>query len=82
MDGGLIKIFPTRTNRSFTKTIHYTSRDKNSLAVVIGIISVFFLAAMHFISFSVTFFSLQAITSAQFWLCFVVAFASVMWFEM
>jgi len=75
-------VFLTFANRSFTKTIYYTSRYKNSLAPVILIISAFFLLSLHFIPFVHNLFQLAAITSGQFWLCFGVAFASVMWFEM
>jgi Ca2+-transporting ATPase len=77
----LSNIFLTFTNRSFTRTIYYTSRYKNSLAPLIIIISVFFLAAMHFIPFVRGLFQLVTISSGQFWLCSGVAFASVMWFE-
>lgn len=78
----LSNVFLTFANRSFTKTIFYTSRYKNSLAPVILIISAFFLAALHFIPFVRNLFQLTTITQGQFWLCFGVALASVMWFEM
>ncbi len=77
----LSNIFLTFANRSFTKTIYYTSRYKNSLAPIILIISVFFLAALLFVPFVRNLFQLTNITLVQFWLCFGVALASVMWFE-
>jgi len=78
----LSNVFLTFTNRSFTKTIYYTSRYKNNLAPAILIISTFFLAAMHFIPVVRNLFQLTNITQGQFWLCFGVAFTGVMWFEM
>jgi Ca2+-transporting ATPase len=78
----LSNVFLTFANRSFTKTIYYTSRYKNNLAPVILIISAFFLVSLHFIPSVRNLFQLAAITRGQFWLCFAVAFASVMWFEM
>jgi Ca2+-transporting ATPase len=75
-------VFLTFANRSFTKNIYYTSRYKNSLAPFILIISAAFLIALHYIPFVRNLFQLASITSGQFWICFGVAFASVMWFEM
>ena len=74
-------VFLTFADRSFTKTIYYTSRFKNRLAPVILIISALFLAALHLVPAIRNLFQLVAITAGQFWLCFGVAFASVMWFE-
>lgn len=78
----LSNVLLTFANRSFTKTIRYTSRYKNSLAPFILIISALFLIAIHFIPSVRVLFQLATITSGQFWLCFAVAFASVMWFEL
>ena len=78
----LSNVFLTFANRSFTKTIYYTSRYKNSLAPVILIISAFFLVSLHFIPFVRNLFQLATITQGQFWLCFGVSLACVMWFEM
>lgn len=78
----LSNVFLTFANRSFTKTIYYTSRYKNNLAPFILIISASFLAALHFIPAVRNLFQLATITTGQFLLCFGVAFASVMWFEM
>ncbi len=77
----LSNIFLTSVNRSFTKTVFYTARYKNNLAPVILIISAAFLSAMHFIPAVRNFFQLIPIRWDSFWLCFGVAFASVMWFE-
>ncbi len=78
----LSNVFLTFANRSFSKTIFYTSRYENSLAPVILIISAFFLAVLHFVPFVRSLFQLTPITQGQFWLCFGVAFAGVMWLEM
>lgn len=77
----LSNVFLTFANRSFTKTIFYTSRFKNRLVPVILIISAFFLAALHWIPAIRNLFQLAAIPPGQFWLCLGVAFAAVMWFE-
>jgi P-type Ca2+ transporter type 2C len=74
-------IFLTFAGRSFTKTIRYTIRYKNNLAPIIVLISIFFLAALHFIPAVRNLFQLAVVTPGQFWLCVAVAFASVMWFE-
>jgi P-type Ca2+ transporter type 2C len=78
----LCNIFLTFVNRSLTQTIYYTIRFKNNLAPVILILSISFLAALHFIPFVRNLFQLTIISQAEFWICFCVAFASVMWFEM
>lgn len=71
----------TFVNRSFTATIFRTIRYKNNLAPVILIISVVFLAALHFIPAVRTLFQLTPISSGDFLLCLGVALASVLWFE-
>ncbi len=77
----LSNVFLTFANRSFTKTIYYTSRFKNSLAPVIIITSALFLVLLHLVPFIRNLFQLAPITAGQFWLCLGVAFAGVMWFE-
>ena len=77
----LSNVFLTFADRSFTKTMYYTSRFKNNLAPVILVISAFFLAVLHGVPAVRNLFQLTAITPGQFGLCFGVAFASVMWFE-
>ena len=77
----LSNVFLTFTNRSFVTTIYYTIRYKNRLAPVVLIVSAIFLAAMHFIPAVRNLFQLEAITLREFWTCFGIAFASVMWFE-
>jgi Ca2+-transporting ATPase len=74
-------IFLTFVNRSFTENIFYTIRYKNPLAPVIVIISVFFLACLHFIPAVRDLFGLVPITAGQFLLCVAIAFGSVIWFE-
>ena len=77
----LSNVFLTFTSRSFTKTIYYTSRYKNGLAPVIIIVSMVFLLLLHLVPFCRNLFQLTSITSGDFWLCFGVAFAATMWFE-
>ena len=77
----LSNVFLTFASRSFTKTMYYTSRYKNNLAPVIILVSAIFLLLLYFIPSVQDLFQLTPITSFQFWLCFCVAFASVMWFE-
>ena len=77
----LSNVFLTFANRSFTKTIYYTSRYKNSLALFIIIISALFLAALLWMPPVRNLFQLAEISTGQFWLCLGVAFAGVMWFE-
>jgi P-type Ca2+ transporter type 2C len=77
----LSNVFLTFTNRSFTKTMFYTLRYKNNLAPVLLIISAVFLAVLHFVPAVRNLFQLAGISTGEFWLCAVVAFASVMWFE-
>jgi Ca2+-transporting ATPase len=78
----LSNVFLTFAGRSFTQSIIYTSRYKNRLAPVILIVSAFFLAALLWIPAIRNLFQLTAISTGRFWLCFGVAFASVMWFEL
>jgi Ca2+-transporting ATPase len=74
-------IFLTFANRSFTESIFKTIRYKNSLASFIIIISLFFLALINFVPFLQSQFLLANISLKQFLICFIVAFVSVMWFE-
>jgi Ca2+-transporting ATPase len=77
----LANVFLTFANRSFTKTIYHTSRYKNSLAPVVIIISLLFLAALHFVPPVRNLFELVPITIGQFGICLAVSFISVGWFE-
>jgi P-type Ca2+ transporter type 2C len=77
----LSNVFLTFTNRSLTKTIYYTSRYKNNLAPIIIIVSIVFLLLLHLIPAIRDLFQLTSITMRDFWICFGVAFASTMWFE-
>lgn len=74
-------IFLTFTNRSFTenfaKTIHY----KNNLAPWILLISLAFLAALHFLPPIREMFGLAPVPVTRFLLCTGVAFVCVAWFE-
>ena len=76
----LSNVFLTFTNRSFVSTIYYTIRYKNKLAPLFYLFlrfswppcMIFLLCAL---------FQLETITPGRFWLCFGIAFASVMWIE-
>jgi P-type Ca2+ transporter type 2C len=77
----LSNVFLTFTNRSFTKTMFYTTRYKNELAPILLIISTLFLLMLHFIPFVTALFELESISQLQFFICLAVSFISVMWFE-
>lgn len=77
----LCNVFLTFASRSFTKTMFDTSRYKNNLAPAVILVSAIFLLLLHFIPAVQNLFQLAPITSFEFWLCFSVAFVSVMWFE-
>lgn len=74
-------VFLTFANRSFSKTLYHTIRYKNSLAAVIPLVSALFLVTLLALPAARSLFQLTTITFSAFWLCFAVAFASVMWFE-
>ncbi|MES1213940.1 MAG: cation-translocating P-type ATPase [Bacteroidota bacterium] len=73
--------FLTFADRSLSKTILDTSRYKNNLAPVILIISSGFIALLYFVPAVRSIFQVAPISAGEFWLCFVVALISVMWFE-
>ncbi|MDP4261299.1 MAG: cation-translocating P-type ATPase [Bacteroidota bacterium] len=77
----LSNVFLTFASRSFTKTMYYTSRYKNTLAPIVLIISAIFLILLHFVPAIRNLFQLAPVTSLEFWICFSTAFVSVMWFE-
>jgi Ca2+-transporting ATPase len=77
----LSNVFLTFATRSFTRNIFYSSRYKNNLAPVLLVVSALFLVAIHFVPAIRNLFKLAAISNMQFWICFGVAFVSVMWFE-
>jgi Ca2+-transporting ATPase len=77
----LSNVFLTFATRSFTKNILYSSRNKNNLAPVLLVVSALFLVTIHFVPAIRHLFKLSAISNIQFWICFGVAFVSVMWFE-
>jgi Ca2+-transporting ATPase len=77
----LSNVFLTFASRSFTKTIYHTIRHKNPLAPLVLIASIVLLILLHFVPPVQDLFKLVPISSFDFWLSFVVSFASVMWFE-
>lgn len=74
-------VFLTFADRSFTRSIYYTIRYKNNLAVVVIIVSCLFLASLHLIPQVRNLFHLASISINNILLCLLVAFVSVMWFE-
>ncbi|HEV8504956.1 MAG TPA: cation-translocating P-type ATPase [Chitinophagaceae bacterium] len=77
----LSNLFLTFVSRSFTRTLYYTIRYKNRLAPWIIIISSIFLVSLQFITPIRHLFQMTPLTLNEFLICFVVAFATVMWFE-
>jgi Ca2+-transporting ATPase len=74
-------LFLTFTNRSLTQTMYYTLRYKNNLAIVVFLASVAFLLVLHVVAPVQQLFEMAPVSSPVFWLCFTMAFCSVMWFE-
>jgi Ca2+-transporting ATPase len=77
----LANMFLTFTSRSLTQTLYYTIRNKNVLAPFVIIISAIFLLSLQFITPVRHLFKMTTLTLNEFLICFAVAFASVMWFE-
>jgi Ca2+-transporting ATPase len=77
----LSNVFLTFVSRSFTRSIYYTVRYRNPLAPLILVVSVIFLFLLHFVPFVQHLFKLAPVSPADFWISLVVAFVSVMWFE-
>jgi P-type Ca2+ transporter type 2C len=77
----LSNLFLTFANRSFTRTVYFTSHYKNNLAVAILVVSAIFLIMLHFIPSVQNMFQLGRISLLQFSICFATAFVSVSWFE-
>lgn len=75
-------IFLTFTNRSFTENFVHTIRYRNSLAPLVLIISMLFLALIHFVAPVRALFGLTAISLAAFMICLATAFISIAWFEL
>lgn len=74
-------IFLTFVNRSFTKTFFKTIKSKNNLAIPVLIISICFLAIIHFVPFIQNLFGMTSIPFIHFLVCLGTAFVSVVWFE-
>jgi Ca2+-transporting ATPase len=77
----LCNVFLTFASRSFTRTMYHTSRYPNNLAPWIVLVSATFLFLLHFVPAVRNLFALAPISLYQFFWCFIIAFASVMWFE-
>jgi Ca2+-transporting ATPase len=78
----LANILLTFVNRSFTQTIRYTKNYTNNLAPFVVIISLAFLAAIHFIPAMRNLFQLKVISIELFIVSLVTACISVLWFEL
>jgi Ca2+-transporting ATPase len=77
----LSNVFLTFVSRSFTKSIYHTIRYKNSLAPLLLIVSVIFLLLLYWVPFVQHLFKLAPVSASDFWISLIVAFVSVMWFE-
>jgi Ca2+-transporting ATPase len=77
----LANVFLTFTARSLTESIYYTIRYKNILAPLVVVISAIFLLSLQFVPPVRILFKMTTLTLNEFLICFAVAFASVMWFE-
>lgn len=75
-------IFLTFTNRSFTQNLIKTYNFKNNLAIPVIIISVLFLAIIYFVKPIRNIFEMTSISNFSFIISLVVAFVSVLWFEL
>lgn len=75
-------IFLTFTNRSFTETFLSTVRYPNRLVPAVVSASLLFIMAIYFIPPVRNIFGLTSVGGFQFFLCVIVAFFSVTWFEM
>jgi Ca2+-transporting ATPase len=78
----LSNIFLTFANRSFSETFFKTIRYKNNLVLPVLIISILFLAIIHFIPAVRSLFGMTILSQMQFIICMVVSFMSVIWFEL
>jgi Ca2+-transporting ATPase len=78
----LANFFLTFTNRSFTETFLVTRQYKNKLVPFIIGFTIIFLLSIHFIPWVRNTFLLSPINGNVFWICFAVALACVLWFEL
>ncbi|MGZ3838400.1 MAG: cation-translocating P-type ATPase [Flavisolibacter sp.] len=77
----LSNIFLTFTNRSFTEPIYKTIRYPNNLVLPVLLISLIFLGLIHFLPFVRALFGMTLISAKDFFVCLIVSFCSVFWFE-
>ena len=77
----LSNIFLTFVNRSFSESFFKTIQYKNNLALPVFIVSLMFLAIIHFLPPARDLFGMSVITFTEFLLCLVTALVSVGWFE-
>ena len=74
-------IFLTFSNRSFTETFVKTMYFKNNLTLWVILISLAFILSIHFISPIRNIFGLVSVSVGRFFMCILIAFISVAWFE-
>jgi Ca2+-transporting ATPase len=77
----LSNVFLTFVSRSLTRTLYYTIRYKNNLAIPVVVISGLLIASLQLITPVRNLFQMIPLTDTEFLLCAGVAFTSVMWFE-
>jgi Ca2+-transporting ATPase len=75
-------IFLTFTNRSFTENLSKTIFYKNELALPVIVISILFIAVIHYVQPVTQLFGMTSISIGDFLICIATALVSVMWFEM
>lgn len=74
-------IFLTFANRSFNETFLKTVRYRNNLALPVLVISVCFLAIIHFVPYIRSLFGMRIISVTDFCISLLTALVSVIWFE-
>ncbi|MES1226268.1 MAG: cation-translocating P-type ATPase C-terminal domain-containing protein, partial [Bacteroidota bacterium] len=77
----LSNVFLTFINRSFHQTILKTSRYKNSLAVYVILLSIFFLTLIYFVQPVQATFQLTTLSGFHYLVCFLTSLAITGWVE-
>ena len=78
----LANLLLTFTNRSFRESFLTTIHYKNSLAIWVFLISVVYIVVIHIFSPIRNIFGLEQLSLKEWLLCMVIAFISVMWFDL
>ncbi|MVT08731.1 cation-translocating P-type ATPase [Chitinophaga tropicalis] len=74
-------IFLTFANRSFTEPFELTIKYRNRLSPAVITVSVLFIAAIYLVPSIRNVFGMTTVAGIQFFICAVIAFCSVAWFE-